>query len=126
MAPQKCPYTPLPEPGRYNGRTDEQEVQESRNNPPSLRRNEWTLENLYRPPLHPESGRGTQRRSPAEQDIFLADTLSDALQLALLCEDYFGEDSTNHNIPTMTGRHHGHVSTQQDLEEDSGDIPPRQ
>jgi hypothetical protein len=146
MAPQKWPGTPLPEPGRYNQRTDEQEVQEvegqdSRNNP-SLARNDGSLQSLYRLPLHPSTpetiGRGTPRLSRSEQDIFLANTLADAWQLAAESMAHFGEDSTNHNTPTATatttttgrqpGRHHVHNSTrtQSDHQKDSGDSPPSQ
>jgi hypothetical protein len=118
MAPPKMSSSALPEPEQYSGRN------------PSLVSNGGSLASLYRLPLHPNApetiGRGIQRFSQSEQDIFLANTLSDALQLATESVAYFDEDSTNCPTPMTPGRRHVHNSTQSDHQKDSGDSPPSQ
>ena len=127
---------PLPEPGQHHGCTDEQD-QENRNNP-LLARNVNSLQYLYRPPRQPHtteirSRRTTHPFSAAEQDRFLADTLSAAWQLAIESQAHFDGDSTNRVATatttaatvatTISGRQYSiHNSTDQDSNnEDSGD-----
>lgn len=127
---------PLPEPGQHNGCTDEQD-EESRNSP-LLAQNVNSLQYLYRPPRQPNTSeirsRSTHPFSAAEQNSFLADTLSAAWQLALEGQAHFDDDSTNHAATatttattvatTTSGRQYIHIDLDHNEDEDSGDIPP--
>jgi hypothetical protein len=138
---------PLTYPGQHHGCTDERN-QES-GNITLLAQNVNSLRYLHRPsgqPNTPETrSRGTHPFSTAEQDTFLADTLSAAWQLALESQAYFeDDDSTNHTTPTTTtttttttatattvvattlGRHYIHKSTDLDHHENTGEIMPKQ
>jgi hypothetical protein len=123
---------PLPEPGQHNGCTDQQ-GQESRDNL-LLGRNINSLHYLYRIPRQPTPemrSRSSRPFSAAEQDNFLADTLSAAWQLALESQAYFDNDSSNHTATSTTttttmetttsGRQHVHNNTDLDHQDDSGD-----
>jgi hypothetical protein len=127
---------PLPQPG-HNGCTDQQD-QEIRTNP-LLGRNVNSLHYLYRLPRQPNTpemrSRSSRPFSAAEQDNFLADTLSAAWQLALESQAYFDNDSSNHTAistttattttttmaTTTSGRQNNHNNTDLDHHDDSGD-----
>lgn len=89
--------------------------------------------------MHPLSAALSAALSTAERDIFLADTLSAAWELALESQAYFDDDSTNHTTttasttattvvatPTTSGRRYIHNSTDLDHRGDTGDIMPKQ
>jgi hypothetical protein len=125
---------PLPEPGQHHGCTDEQD-QETRNNPFLARNVTNSLQYLYRFPRQPNTpemrSRSSHPFSAAEQDNFLADTLSAAWQLALESQAYFDDDSSNHaatvtttdttGATTTSGRQYIHNTTDLDHHEDSED-----
>jgi hypothetical protein len=127
---------PLPEPGQQQGCTDEQDRE--RRNSSLLDRNVNSLRYLYRLPRQPNTpgmrSRSLHPFSAAEQDNFLADTLSAAWQLALESQTYVDDDSSNHAATATTtattvaatttlGIQHIQIHNNTDLDhrEDSGD-----